>query len=57
MALTLPFARIRAQLIPVAHFVILDGSTHLVDQSIDWRVMRALLTPNGREAESADAFQ
>ena len=40
-----------------AHFVILDGSTHMVDQSIDWRVMRALLTPNGREAESADAFQ
>lgn len=40
-----------------AHFVILDGSTHMVDESIDWRVMRALLTPSGREPESADALQ
>ncbi|NLE56482.1 MAG: DUF1559 domain-containing protein [Lentisphaerae bacterium] len=28
-----------------AHFVILDGSTHLVSEAVDWKVMRALLTP------------
>jgi len=36
-----------------AYFVLLDGSTHLVSQSIDWKVMRALLTPAGGEEESA----
>jgi prepilin-type N-terminal cleavage/methylation domain-containing protein len=40
-----------------AHFVILDGSTHMVDQSVDWKVMRALLTPDGGEIESANVFQ
>lgn len=40
-----------------AHFVILDGSTHLVDQNIDWQVMRALLTPSGGELESAHVFK
>ncbi len=39
-----------------AHFVILDGSTHLVDESIDWKVMRALLTPDGGEIESIELF-
>jgi hypothetical protein len=39
-----------------AHFVILDGSTHLVDVSIDWQVMRALLTPDGGEIESNRLF-
>lgn len=39
------------------HFVILDGSTHLVNESIDWKVMRALLTPSGREVEAIEFFQ
>jgi hypothetical protein len=39
-----------------AHFAILDGSTQMVDPSIDWKVMRALLTPSGGEFESANAF-
>ena len=36
-----------------ANFVLLDGSTHLVSKSIDWKVMRAMLTPTGGEVESA----
>ncbi|MFO7907843.1 MAG: DUF1559 domain-containing protein [Pirellulaceae bacterium] len=40
-----------------AHFVILDGSTHIVNQSIDWKVMRSLLTPNGGEIESSELIQ
>lgn len=40
-----------------AHFVILDGSTHLVNDSIDWKVMRSLLTPDGGEIESIELFR
>ncbi len=40
-----------------AHFVLLDGSTHLVGESVDWKVMRALLTPSGSEPESGNLLQ
>ena len=39
-----------------ALFAIADGSTRFVGQNIDWKVMRALLTPDGGEIESNDGF-
>ncbi len=35
-----------------AHFGLADGSTHFIDRSIDWKAMRALLTPDEGEIES-----
>ena len=39
-----------------AFFAIADGSTRFGGQNIDWKVIRALLTPDGREIESNDGL-
>lgn len=39
-----------------ALFAIADGSTRFVSENIGWKVMRALLTPNGGEIESNDGL-
>ncbi len=40
-----------------AQFVLADGSVHFISESIDYQVMRALLTPDGGEIETGEAFQ
>ena len=37
-------------------FAIADGSTRFISQNIDWKVMRALFTPDGGEIESNDGL-
>lgn len=40
-----------------AQFTNADGSVHMIHYDVDWRVMRALLTPSGGEIESNEVFQ
>lgn len=39
-----------------AQFGLADGSVHFIKSSIEWTVMRALLTPDGGEVEAMEAF-
>ena len=39
-----------------AQFGLADGSVHFIAASIDWKAMRALLTPDGGEVEALEAF-
>ena len=40
-----------------AQFVLADGSVHFIKGTIDWKVMRALLSPDGGEVEALEAFE
>ena len=40
-----------------AQFVLADGSVHFIQGSIDWNVMRALLTPDGGEVEAMEGLE
>jgi prepilin-type N-terminal cleavage/methylation domain-containing protein len=40
-----------------AQFCLADGSVHFISASIDWKSMRALLTPDGGEVEAMEAFE
>ena len=35
-----------------AQFLILDGAVRFISSSVDWNVIRALLTPQGGEIEA-----
>ncbi len=39
-----------------AQFCLADGSVHFIASDINWKTMRALLTPDGGEVEAMEAF-